>query len=576
MVFGVMPWLHDPINLPRLIILFSALPFLIYSTVKIDRKVETSYVELVFIFCLPTALLISTIFSKVDWIYTFLGQYQRNDGFIAYLILFVFVYVVSLHIKVSNLQIGRGYALILLAFSLYTLFQYMHLDIFHWSNPYNRMIGTVGNPDFAAAFMGMTSPIIFKFSKKSLSLVTAISWLGIFVLTLMSGALQGPLTATLSLLMFLTITETGMRKKKYLYIWSTIGAFGIYIVLGISNIVTLGPLKNFLMMNGSISQRLEYWRIGVKIFKLHPIFGVGPDSYPYYAPVFRTTAGIVRDGSVTSISNSHNVLIDMFANGGLIAGLAWISFVVFVNVKLYKVARTNRSKELAIVSSVWIGYLIQSFISVDNLVLAFVGMLSAGAILGIAGKEGRATLSKYSLPKKSVRDTVIKLTATVAAFFAVIVGLYLSRGDSRLSSALGNSTTLETNALSISQTYSNFYSDFLLGNALQHEGDFTKAKRVLENSIHRNPFYPNSRYLLGVSKAQLGQPVDALRDIQQALELEPKGTFFMVELGRLQLQRKQYNQARRTILLADSINPNEIGLRDLKNDYYQNIKKEFK
>jgi hypothetical protein len=73
-------------------------------------------------------------------------------------------------------------------------------DLFSWSNPYNSVLGTFGNPNFIGAFMGIFATILFVQlfsnlnSQRSFVFILISIVLTIYVI-LLTNALQGILLA---------------------------------------------------------------------------------------------------------------------------------------------------------------------------------------------------------------------------------------------------------------------------------------------------------------------------------------------------------------------------------------------
>ena len=92
-----------------------------------------------------------------DFKYTaFVGESQRNTGFIAYFFLAVFFLMALTDIELKHVErvfvfaIGLGTVM-----GLYGVMQHYGNDFIKWNNPYNSIISTVGNPDFAGAMMSI-------------------------------------------------------------------------------------------------------------------------------------------------------------------------------------------------------------------------------------------------------------------------------------------------------------------------------------------------------------------------------------------------------------------------------------
>ena len=146
-----------------------------------------------------------------------------------------------------------------------------------------------------------------------------------------------------------------------------------------------------------ISQRLEHWMFGFRIWNEHKLFGVGIDNVQRFGGEYRNLE-MLKWGEVIIPDRSHNFLIDMFATGGVFVGLAWIFFIVLVfkyildlNKKL--VIQSERAN-FHILALIWIGYLLQAMISPDHLLIMVCGMMSAGAIIGIYSQNAIQSKAK--------------------------------------------------------------------------------------------------------------------------------------------------------------------------------------
>lgn len=154
----------------------------------------------------------------------------------------------------------------------------------------------------------------------------------------------------------------------------------------------LPNLRTQIFNQSSIPQRLDYWRTGLEIFMDNPIIGVGADGYQRYAALYRNANQVVRDGYMVIPDRSHNVLIDHFANGGLLIGLMWTILVLSVFYALIKINSNisqNQNYEVAILGAVWSTYIAQSLISPDQILLSIIGYSTGGIIVGLYLKNRR-------------------------------------------------------------------------------------------------------------------------------------------------------------------------------------------
>ena len=118
-------------------------------------KVDLLFISLLSFFLLSG--LISTIFSE-SLLVSVIGDTQRRNGFLAYFALTLIALTAS---KLTTFDASKNLfkvsVLTGLVFSFYGILQIFGRDFVSWDNPYNAVIATVGNPNFASALMAVFS-----------------------------------------------------------------------------------------------------------------------------------------------------------------------------------------------------------------------------------------------------------------------------------------------------------------------------------------------------------------------------------------------------------------------------------
>ena len=105
--------------------------------------------------------LASTIFADVKYFAIF-GETQRRNGFLSYLALSVIMLGASFFIRVYNIKKLYTVSFFVGVISVtYAMMQTTGNDFVKWNNPYNAIIGTMGNPNFAAAVMAIIGVMTF-------------------------------------------------------------------------------------------------------------------------------------------------------------------------------------------------------------------------------------------------------------------------------------------------------------------------------------------------------------------------------------------------------------------------------
>ena len=112
-----------------------------------------------------------------------------------------------------------------------------------------------------------------------------------------------------------------------------------------------------------------------------------------YSIIFRDLGLTLQEGVIVAPDRSHNLILDHFVWGGAVAGVLWLVFNIIISYRcfkiLYRITKNQSEEILMIPVLLWLGFLIQSLISVSPLTLTLVGYLAAGLIVGSNQKIGK-------------------------------------------------------------------------------------------------------------------------------------------------------------------------------------------
>ena len=120
---------------------------------------------------------------------------------------------------------------------------------------------------------------------------------------------------------------------------------------------------------------------------------------------------------VQVVSNSaHNVVIEFFASGGILLFSSYIAILILSVASIIKfIARSQKFDQIfATLSAVWLGYQLQSLISINQLGLAVWGWLLTGAVIGYE----RATRNQSVVVTANVSSRVKKQVNASSVFSA--------------------------------------------------------------------------------------------------------------------------------------------------------------
>lgn len=387
--------IHEPVSLQAsATAIILALLLLI-----IDKRSKYRFgVEHLLLLVLLLVYTMSSICNSSVFILEFQGNYGRNFGLSTILALSVIFFIASQLGKTNRGENAIAVYTLFTLVILYGLLQVLELDPIPWSNPSGAVQLTLGNPNFAGALIGMMTVIPFSgiFASRTRFLRTANTLILLLTVYLAfnTQSLQAIFTSFVAIAVFsiVRLNFSGQVKYKnlrrgFLVLLTGILLFTVGIMFKFSSLSKLG---NYFYYEGSIGQRLDYWRTGIQMFFDHPILGVGPDQFYRYAGIYRTSEQVIRDTNFVIPDRAHNVFIDHFANGGLVAGTVWILFVFFISKKLLigskNLDNLRERQSFAFWGAIWAGYVFQALISPDHILLSILGFLSAGKIVGVFNK----------------------------------------------------------------------------------------------------------------------------------------------------------------------------------------------
>jgi O-antigen ligase len=454
----------DPFNTSKLIIILllsgwflgHVLNFLRYSIRNKNLKdFNFMLFPLAFIFFMGISLYFTDVF-----VVGLIGDSQRRNGFLGYLALTIILLFASLSMNfvyaVRLIKVALFTGIIL---SAYGLLQVNGKDFVSWDNPYNSMISTLGNPNFASAILALffliaTFSLFIKripfYIKSSAVLLSVVS----IILIVQSESRQGLLVIFFGIIFYVCVFAYVSLKKLRLLIFSFPLISSALVILGM---LQKGPLST-LLYKDSVSVRGFYWRAGYEMFIDKPFTGVGLDMYGAYFKEFREVEYPLRYGFSLTSSNAHNTFIQFFATGGIFVGVAYLLLVASVLVtglKLVKRCQGDERKISLTLLTAWVGFQAQSLISIDNIGISVWCWLLSGTIYGLnlsslAEKNFRNYPKTISKNKQKIHIEIFRPVLSVIfiiPFVAISILLYQAEFKSYVIRGLFQSQVAEDKAL---------------------------------------------------------------------------------------------------------------------------------
>lgn len=496
----------DPVNMPKLTLLTIFAMFIFGLSASnyisiISRDKTLAWLMSWYLI----GLIISLVAGKSNLLINFYGGMARNTGFLTYIMLFIF----SLGIYLSSeMRIIKNLVLALFATGIINLVYGSHFlitgkDIIDWNNRYDKFLGTVGNPDFASALMGLAfacclAIIGYEEFNKRIRYLAGLALLPIIVITKSTGALQG--LVIIGLVTFIFASYRIWLKFQTQIVGFILIASGIFVgIIAILGTLQLGPLQNFLYKQ-SVTIRGAYWRAALKMFESSPIFGIGLDSYGENYRKFRDSRAVQVPGLEVVTDSAHNVFLDILASGGLILFIPYLALIIVITYRAYRLifVRKFESNLTLGLFLIWVAYIAQSAISINQIGLAIWGWVFGGAIL---------LVDKLSTLKSPVSDIKIKksnskdltpgkfISVVVSTLIGVSLVLPVQLSDTTWVNAL-RSRSVEK-LMAAADKWPRTCGKFLLTyNTFSGTKYVLEAKSVLEKCLSVEPENFNANYLL--------------------------------------------------------------------------------
>ena len=541
--------LADPFNSPKLWILMLMGAWLLGNIVGNKELILLSepvkqlsiilFVFLIFLF-------IATLLTDFKYV-AFFGETQRRNGFFQYLALSIVLMATAMFTRVFNVK-----KLFLVTFFLglvsfiYSLLQTTGNDFVSWDNPYNAIIGTLGNPNFAAAAMAVMGVIIFSsifnsdFNPSSRIFAVTLVIMLVFVIY-RSNARQGLLSIALGFGVFFVIWIWG-KNKKFGIVSLLLGFTAI--VFSILGMLQFGPLQQYLY-KASVSVRGYYWRAGLEMLSSHPFFGIGIDRYGSYFKQYREADYPLNVGFQLTSSNAHNTFIQFFATGGIFLGITYIALNLFV---LYRaiigIKNLKGNERLYLVGSLsaWISFHAQSLVSIDNIGISIWGWVLAGSIIGLSLSADTLERENVFYLKKKRNDINIvqALISGVSSILVLSLVIILYRGESN-SYQGGVSLNLQDEAsrtyfkdlqMKVINTPLNDPSYKLFAVSRLIDAGFEEGLTEVEKLYKVDPRNLDTLALLSIVNERLGNLSKAIEFRKAIAELDPWNAENYLALGR--------------------------------------------
>ena len=438
-IFLISGSVTDPVNAPKLFLLgamgFGIFAVVLQSGFPLLLKTNRPIAIAVTLFSIAMASTVSM--SSLPLSQNFYGAYGRNSGFLTYASLsmvLVGTLAIQANENLKKILLGLGIAgSVNLVYSLWVI---SFGDFIGWANPYGNILGTLGNPNFIGAFLGIFFSVCMAFvfdqrtqtkSKLVLIFISVITFFEIY----QSRAIQGRVVSALGLgvVLFFAVRLRFSRLITSLYALVFV-AVGALAALGA---LQIGPLTQYIYKY-SVSLRGQYWLAGWNTGMENPIHGIGMDGFGDWYRRGRDVQALTTPGVNTVVNAAHNVFMDMFAFGGWPLLLSYSAIMLLAGASLIRVVLRSKSYDpiFVAISVAWLGYQLQSIISINQIGLAIWGWVLTGALIAYerntryfnVGKGAKTNLTPKNTGKMHSNGPI--LSSGLLAGIGMVIGAIIA------------------------------------------------------------------------------------------------------------------------------------------------------
>jgi len=342
----------DAINVPKITFIEIGLTLIWFRFGKLLKpKPEINILGVLAILILIYSLG-TTYFDQQSFMDAMVGNYGRLFGIATLSILLIIYYLtVSLRASDSIFYLSKYNLLTSLVLQFYLLLQFFGIDAVLWDNVYPSPPGTLGNPNFVAAYIAFSFFISLPFFGSIVSAKKRFASTGAFlILSVINIQLSNSFQGFVSLGIGLAVLFLLNARKFNRIVWiSAVFFAGVSMFFGSMGIFGYGPLKSILY-SYTIDLRVSYWRYGFEMLEGNWIFGLGFDSYDDFYRAFMSPESVFTN-------SPHNFVLDLLVGGGVLLTIPvlllilWGPFKCILEITRQQSSIHSRKNQIILVAS---------------------------------------------------------------------------------------------------------------------------------------------------------------------------------------------------------------------------------
>lgn len=518
---------------------------------------------------------------------------------------------------------------------VYGFMQFFGADPFGWGGAFSvRVFSTFGNPNFYAAFLVLTSPLILSHLFKTKNIAARIGFGVFFVANVISIFITGSKGGWLGIAGSLFVFSLLMTKFiiKSIQVKRLLISFTVAALL----ISAFGVYQYSKKRYDSLLFRLLTWHSTLKMVSLHPLIGNGLGTFRLIYPSYRDREIFRIEGKhQTETQHPENEYLEIANDQGVIGlGLyLWMLLVIFsrglTRIKNYLTPSSTRGQALYLIgfTAGLAGLLAHNlfcvnlrFVSSGFFLWLFLGLIGGGCKAEPATKKSTSNVAQkdwisYILKPCIVIITCISIVFYVRFFMADYhhnMGIAYSKMHIWDEAVKEYQTSINLNPFFTMSRYflGNAYSDrwqdgdaqrsllaydkvmkmapnyvmvhYQRGGVLMKLGRYQEGVEEFNQSLKLDPVYAPTYFRLGLAYINLNQLDKALDYFEQSAKLDPNLADIYVNMGNIYFLQGKFSQAMQQYqkalsLDADNMNAHRnLGALYLKQNKAREALREFK
>jgi hypothetical protein len=264
-----------------------------------------------------------------------------------------------------------------------------------------------------------------------------------------------------------------------------------------------------------------------------PFTGVGFDAYGDWYRKVRDAQALILPGPDTVTNAAHNVPFDVLASGGWPLFIPYVFIVLLALIAIVRVTlREKKYNPVFVAMTVaWVGYQLQSIISINQIGLAVWGWLFSGALIAyeVSTRKVNAPVTQEKTRKVSKSRTAEQhFSPTLLAGVGLVIGGLIAcppyTADNKWRNALSSSSVEQLEAALVTG-YLNPENSYKYASAVGifEQNKFPdQAYKYAKIAVEFNPNdFDSWKILYSISKSSPEEKADALSNMKRLDPLNP-------------------------------------------------------